>query len=79
MGRSFTSDLEMILGAVTRSFTSEGNIAAVALLALSQASIEQTDYDNWDGGTYGYTLTFEGVRTLPCCDHAAFFVAGQAR
>jgi len=28
-------------------------------LACSKAKVEQTDYDNWDGGTYGYTIYLE--------------------
>jgi hypothetical protein len=30
----------------------------VELLSSAQITIEQTDYDNWNGGTYGYTIYF---------------------
>ena len=30
----------------------------VELLSSCQISIQQTDYDNWNGGTYGYTIYF---------------------
>jgi hypothetical protein len=29
----------------------------MTVLANSTASLEQTGYDNWNGGTYFYTLT----------------------
>lgn len=49
-------DLEPLLATLARSFAIEGNAREVALLATGTASIEQTDFDNWDGGTYGYTV-----------------------
>lgn len=37
-------------------FAMEGNARLVAILAFGQISIEQTDWDNWNGGTAVYTL-----------------------
>jgi hypothetical protein len=34
----------------------QGNRREFAILARSKAEVEQTDYDNWNGGTYGYRL-----------------------
>lgn len=59
MDRSLTNDLEKILNAVARGFAAEGKAREVALLAHSKAKIEQTNYDNWNGGTYGYTVYLE--------------------
>lgn len=60
MGPSFQTDLEKILAAVTRTFAQEGNAAAVAVLACSTPTLEQSDYDTTlDGPLYGYILTLE--------------------
>jgi hypothetical protein len=37
-------------------FAMEGNARLVAILAFAQISIEQTDWDNWNGGTAVHTL-----------------------
>lgn len=49
-------DLESLLYTVSRVFAHQGKMAEVAILADASAELTQTHYDNWDGGTYGYTL-----------------------
>ena len=57
--RSLTADLEKILGALASLFAHEGNAQIVAILTYSRASIREVDYDNWNGGTYGYEIHLE--------------------
>ena|SRR5437773_9372145 len=52
----FFTDPEPMLATLARLFASEGAAKEVALLANSTATIKQTSYDNWNGGTYGYSL-----------------------
>jgi hypothetical protein len=47
---------EPLLTTLARLFALEGLAAAVAVLSNSAPSIEQVDYDNWNGGTDFYTL-----------------------
>lgn len=47
------NDLDRILGAMTNLFADDGDARAVAILAMSEATIVETDYDNWDGGQTG--------------------------
>ncbi|MCL4852903.1 MAG: hypothetical protein KJZ78_16210 [Bryobacteraceae bacterium] len=47
---------EPLLTTLARLFAYEGKAAHVAVLTFSRPSIEQTDYDNWDGGIDIYTL-----------------------
>ena len=54
--RSLSDDCDKILGALANVFADEGNTRAVAILALGEATIKQTNYDGWDGGQYGYTV-----------------------
>jgi hypothetical protein len=49
-------DLESYLYSLSRVFAHKGDTTEVAILADAFAELIQTDYDNWDGGTYGYTL-----------------------
>ena len=64
MGRELVDDLEKVLGTMARLYGEEGQAREVAILALSKPTIEQTDYDNWDGGQYGYTIYLEVPDTL---------------
>jgi hypothetical protein len=52
----FWEDPEPLLSTLARLFAREGATQEVAILATSRASIEHTEYDNWDGGTNFYTL-----------------------
>jgi hypothetical protein len=53
---SFVSDLEPLLATVARLFAADGSAREVAILANAQASIKETSYDNWNGGTTGHSL-----------------------
>jgi hypothetical protein len=49
-------DPEPLLTTLARLFAHGGSAKEVAVLANARASIEETSYDNWNGGTYGYGL-----------------------
>jgi hypothetical protein len=49
-------DIESILATVVRLLASEGRAKEVGVLANAETILKQTDYDNWDGGVYIYTL-----------------------
>jgi hypothetical protein len=49
-------DAETLVATVTHLFIYKGAAREVAILATSTAELEQTDYDNWNNGTYGFTL-----------------------
>jgi len=53
---NFYTNPEPILATIARLFASEGAAREVAILANSKATMKQTIYDNWNGGTYGYSL-----------------------
>jgi hypothetical protein len=52
----FTKNPEPLVATLARIYAAEGQAREVAILANAQIAIEQTDYDNWDGGTYLYSL-----------------------
>jgi hypothetical protein len=56
VGKDLTGDLEKVLATLCRFFADEGKAREVAILAEAKASIEQSNYDNWNGGVYGYTI-----------------------
>ncbi|WP_243312300.1 hypothetical protein [Fundidesulfovibrio agrisoli] len=56
---NFPDSLDPFLGTLARLFAAEGAAREVAILANARAKVEQTDYDNWDGGTYGYSIYLE--------------------
>lgn len=56
MQDNFIEQSEEMLSTIVRLFAREGSAREVAILAESKTSLEQTDYDNWNGGTYIYTL-----------------------
>jgi AbiJ N-terminal domain 3 len=49
-------DLESILYSVSRLFAHRGETTEVAILADASAELIQIEYDNYDGGSYGYGL-----------------------
>ncbi|MEN6572631.1 MAG: hypothetical protein ABFD24_12405 [Anaerolineaceae bacterium] len=53
---NFFSNPEPLLATLANLFASSGAAREVAVLANSTARIKQTSYDNWNGGTYGYSL-----------------------
>jgi len=56
----FTGDIEkdadLLIQNAARLFATEGDAKLVAVLSNSEISASQTDYDNWNGGTYTYTI-----------------------
>ena len=61
-----SSDIEGILRTLAQIYAMQGARREVAVLAKSKAEVEQTDYDNWNGGTYGNCLTLR----LPSAHYA---------
>ena len=66
MPRTIPDDIEGILRTVAQVYAMQGNRREVAILARSKAEVEQTDYDNWNGGTYGYRL----ILRIPAAHYA---------
>jgi hypothetical protein len=58
------NDLDKVLGALANLFASDGDTRAIAILALAHATIQETDYDNWDGGQTGFTIYLEIPQSL---------------
>lgn len=56
----FPVDDEEVLETVARMLRAAGDVELAAILRNSRCHFAQTGYDNWDGGTYFYTL-FVGV------------------
>lgn len=64
MGKDLCADLGKILGTMARLYHREGHERELQILTYGEASIEQTDYDNWNGGTCGYTIRLEIPDTI---------------
>jgi hypothetical protein len=59
------NEFQSLLYTVTEILKADGDEDIVSLLTNSQITIQQTDYDNWNGGTYGYTIwIFVDVKTF---------------
>lgn len=56
MSEQFLRTTESIIESLIQVFTHQNKLETVDLLEKSQARIEQTDFDNWGGGTYIFTL-----------------------
>lgn len=56
MSESFFQPVETIIESLIQVFKHQNKLETVNLLENSKARIEQTDYDNWDGGTLFFTL-----------------------
>jgi hypothetical protein len=54
--KDLSIDINLLIQNIARIYANEGNAKYVSILAKSQASAEQTGYDNWDGGIYEYTV-----------------------
>jgi hypothetical protein len=57
--KDLVSVLDPLLCTLARIFAAEGKAREVAVLANAKASIQQSGYDSWDGGTYLYTVSLE--------------------
>jgi len=53
---SFPDDIDLLMQNVARLFAYEGDAKLVSILADANISADQTGYDNWDGGTYTYSV-----------------------
>ncbi|WP_445990182.1 abortive infection family protein [Chromobacterium haemolyticum] len=53
---SLTDDLDSILATTVEMLVADGSMDAAALLRSADPQIEQTGYDNWNGGTTIWTL-----------------------
>lgn len=53
------NDIKKLISSLIRYFTTENNFEIAEFLNLSSPSLEEVDYDNWNGGTYYYALIFE--------------------
>lgn len=62
--------IEGMLEALADLFAYEGAPREVAVLANSTGEVEQSSYDNWNGGTYGYTLILKIPKELYSQIHA---------
>jgi len=51
-------DFDLLINTVKEIVQADKNPIILDLLSGSQISIVQTDYDNWNGGIYGYTIYF---------------------
>jgi len=56
---SFPIELDSLLLALARMFAGAGAPKEVAILANAKAEINLINYDNWNGGTYTYTLSLQ--------------------
>lgn len=56
---SLTDDFKKVVSTLTQLYQIEGQSLEASLLSQCASRLEQTTYDNWNGGTYGYTLTLE--------------------
>lgn len=52
----FLKQSEAHLATIVRLFALDGSTKEVAVLANSISTVSQTDYDNWNGGRFLYTL-----------------------
>lgn len=52
-------DIEKIFATVCEMFLTEGMADAAKILQMANFSIQETGYDNWDGGTTIYTVYIE--------------------
>lgn len=56
VAQDFSKNITPIIATITRIFLAEGKAREVEVLANAQARVEESDYDNWDGGTYWYIV-----------------------
>ena len=51
------SDTESLISTLAKLFALDGQAREVAILANAQSQLKQIEYDNWNGGTYVYSLS----------------------
>jgi len=55
--KHFTKDIAPLIATVSELAREDGGELERRVLQEGRASLEEPEYDNWDGGTYYYTLT----------------------
>lgn len=55
--KHFTKDIAPLIATVRELARADGGVLEQRALQEGRASLEEPEYDNWDGGTYYYTLT----------------------
>jgi len=55
----FPKTVEDVVATLADIYRHQGQSGIVELLESASARIEQTDYDNWNGGTYNYALMLD--------------------
>ncbi len=66
MSDDFPIPAQRIVATLASLFEAQGDREVAGVLRCSTANIEETDYDNWNGGTYYYSLNLE----LPVATYA---------
>jgi len=66
MASTISQDIEGLLRTLAQIYAMQGSRREVSILAKSKPEVAQTDYDNWNGGTYGYRL----ILRLPAAHYA---------
>ncbi|MCX5711976.1 MAG: hypothetical protein NTY47_02755, partial [Candidatus Omnitrophica bacterium] len=56
MSEIFIQPTDVVLESLIQVFKLQNKLATVSILENAHARIEETDYDNWDGGIYYFTL-----------------------
>ena len=56
---TFPHSAETIVATLIKMFEAQNNKDIASLLTSAYAQIEATDYDNWNGGTYLYSLSLD--------------------
>jgi hypothetical protein len=59
MPRTLVDDIAKIVGALGRVCREEGRPVIADVVSVARLGFEETSSDNWNGGTYGYTLQLE--------------------
>lgn len=57
MDEKFFQPTETVIESLIQVFKHQNKLETVNLLENAEASIEETEYDNWDGGTYYFKLS----------------------
>lgn len=57
MSEEFFQPTETVVESLIQLFKHQNKLETVNLLENAEASIEETEYDNWDGGTYYFKLS----------------------
>lgn len=56
MERTIIGELDNLMRTLALYYTNEGKAREVAILAYADAHVEETDHDNWNGGTSIFTI-----------------------